>query len=205
MSHIEIDLKSAGAARAYDLMSNLIVPRPIAFVSTISASGHANLAPFSYFMIGGPNPPSLAFCPTLGGGGTPKDTLRNLEETGEFVVNLVTRSMADGMNQTSAPYPHEFDEWEVSGFTQAASSHVRPARVAESPLSCECRVFQIVSHGEGAGASRHVIGEILAMHVDENLLRGDEIGRIEPIARLGGPDYIDLADGSRFALQRPKA
>lgn len=187
--------------QVYDFMSNLIVPRPIAFVSTMSREGARNLAPFSYFMPGGVNPPSLCFCPIRAGGGRKKDTLVNIEETGEFTVNLVDRAMAEGMNQTSGLYPADIDEWPFSGFTQAESLVVRPARVAESPASFECRLHQVAFCGEEGGGAAFVIGEIVAMHVRTELT--DSLTRFNPISRLGGPEYLDLASGEIFGLERP--
>lgn len=197
------DLRAEGAGRAYDVLSNLVVPRPIAFVSTLSADGVANLAPFSYFNLGGVSPPSLVFCTVLGSGGAKKDTLRNIEETGEYVVNLVTREMAEGMNETSGAYPHDFDEWAVSGFTRLASEVVAPARVGESAVQFECRLFQVVGHGDGAGAGRYVIGEVARAHVRSDVVEGGLAG-FAPISRLGGPDYLDLASGERFGMSRPR-
>ena len=130
-------------------LTPLIAPRPIALVSTVSAAGVGNLAPFSFFAMGGQNPQSVAFCPVADRDGNPKDTLRNVLETGEFVINVVSRAMAERVNQASAPYPPEVDELEAVGFTRAASTVVRPWRVAESPAQLECRVFQVVPHGSG--------------------------------------------------------
>ena len=182
-------------ARAYGLLTRVVQPRPIAFVSTLGESGVANLAPFSFFMAGGSNPPSLCFSPVLGGGGVEKDTLRNVRETGEFTINAVDRAMADGMNATSAPLAPEESEWGPSGFTPLASEIVAPARVAESPAQMECRLFAILEHGRGPTAARYVVGEVLRLHVRE--------GAFETISRLGGPDYLDTATGERFGLRRP--
>lgn len=200
---VTINLQQEHPGRIYDLMSNLVVPRPIAFVSSISASGHPNLAPFSYFNIGGINPPSLSICTVLGPQLQPKNTYANIESTGEFVVNLVTRSMADGMNQTSPNFPAEVDEWPLSGFTPVPSDLITPARVAESPVQFECRLHQTIHHGDGPGSSRYIIGEILLLHINPNLLDSEQIIPPELIARLGGPEYLDLATHSRFELPRP--
>jgi flavin reductase (DIM6/NTAB) family NADH-FMN oxidoreductase RutF len=182
-------------AAAYALLTQVIQPRPIAFVSTLSLSGVQNLAPFSFFMAGGSNPPSICFSPVLSGGGLEKDTLRNIRDTGEFVVNTVDRTMAEGMNATSVALgPHE-SEWHLSGFTPEPSELVRPPRVAESLAQMECRLFEIVSHGEGHTAARYVIGEVLRLHV-----RPEGFGTI---ARMGGPDYIDSATGEHFSIARP--
>jgi len=191
---------------AYNLLVSAIAPRPIAFVSTLGTSGVANLAPFSFFVAGGSNPPSLAYSPVLNGDGSEKDSLRNARETGEFVVNVVHREMAEGMNRASASLPSHLSEWDVSGFTTLPSSQVRPARVAESLVQFECRLFQVVEHGAGPGAARYVIGEVLVAHVAHELLRDGVIDGtvIRPIARMGGPNYVDTGAMELFQLQRPK-
>lgn len=179
----------------YLLLVSLVVPRPIALVSSISKDGHKNLAPFSFFMVGGANPASLMVSPVLGTNGLDKDTTRNIRETGEFVVNLVHYEMRDGMNQASKSIPFEESEWDHCGFTELASEAVKPARVLEAKVSLECRLFQIIEHGNGAGAARYVIGEIVRIHHDESLFA--------PIARLGGKDYLDLGTNQTFQLDRP--
>lgn len=190
---------------AYSLLTETIAPRPIAFVSTISKEGVANLAPFSFFIVGGANPPSLAFSPVVGSAGQEKDSLRNVRDTGEFVVNLVHREMADGMNRASASLPPHESEWDLCGFATLPSERVRPARVAESRVQFECRLFQIVEHGTEAGAARYVIGEIVMAHIATPLVKEGKIDAtaVESIARLGGPHYIDMGNLERFELKRP--
>ncbi len=184
-------------------MVGCIQPRPIAFVSTLDSQGRANLAPFSFFMPGGSNPPSLAFSVTLGSSGRRKDTLRNIEATGEFVVNIVTREMAEGMNATSFSFPHGESEWPVTGFSEIESDLVRPFRVAESPAQFECSLFQIVDHGVESGSAVYVIGEVRRVHILAELWDDGMLTEIHPIARLGGAQYLDTAHGTRFELKRP--
>lgn len=201
-----IDLNDLQASVRYDLLAGLVVPRPIGFVSTLSTDGTPNLAPFSFFMVGGINPPSLMFCPVLNFEGEPKDSLRNIQETREFVVHLVTRKMAEGMNETSFSYPAGTDEWKASGFSMLESEVVKPDRVAESPVQFECRLFQAIQHGIGASAAVYVVGEIVRAHIDESLI-DDEVRLVKsfkPISRLGGSDYLDLETGKLFELERPK-
>jgi len=202
---VSLDLKAMRHSAAYDLLVSTVQPRPIAFVSTLNRSGKPNLAPFSFFMAGGVNPPSLVFCPVLLPTGEPKDSLRNIEETGEYVVNLVTREMAEGMNATSFDYPHGFDEWAVSGFSAIPSVRVAPSRVEQSPVQFECRVFQIVRHGVGRNGTTYVIGEILQAHVFEVLWDGEKLlrERFLPLGRLGGPRYVDLSGPEIFTMPRP--
>ena len=190
----------------YKLLAGCVVPRPIALVSTVDAAGVENLAPFSFFALGGSNPPSLAFCPTGGGGGAPKDTLRNLRETGEFVVHLVTHAIAAQVNQASASYPPAIDEAAVVGFTRVPSRVVRPRRIAESPAALECRVLQLVPVGDGPLASTWVIGEIVALHVAPEVVGPDglpEVGRLDLVARLGRQEWARLRPEAVFTLARP--
>jgi flavin reductase (DIM6/NTAB) family NADH-FMN oxidoreductase RutF len=191
-----IDPAELGPRELYTIMTSIIVPRPIAFVSSVSPEGVENLAPFSFYMGGGSNPPSLAFSPSLDREGE-KDTLRNIEATGEFVVNTVDRPMVDGMNYSSRRLPAHESEWPGSGFSKRSSTAVKPPCVAESLAQFECRLFQIVRHGEGVGSARYVIGEIVALHVPLDL------GSLDLVSRLGGADYLDLAANVRFTLPRP--
>jgi flavin reductase (DIM6/NTAB) family NADH-FMN oxidoreductase RutF len=167
----------------YQLLTRVVSPRPIAFVSTLSGEGTGNLAPFSYFNLGGINPPSLVFSVLNDRHGSEKDTLRNIRETGEFVISAVTREMAERMNLTSAAFPRGVDEFDQAGFTRAPSELVRPPRVAESPLAMECR-----------------------LHAAESVLGAD--GRPDPerigfIGRMGADWYVHAAPPSLFELPRP--
>lgn len=187
-------------------LTPIIAPRPIAFVSTLSASGVGNLAPFSFFAMGGQNPQSVAFCPIADRNGEPKDTLRNILETGEFVINIVSRAMAERVNQASAPFPCDVDEFDVTGFTRVPSVSVRPPRVAESPAAIECRVFQLVPHGSGPSHGTWVIGEALELHVREEFIGGDglpDTARIAPAARMGRTEWAYVTPESMFTLARP--
>lgn len=191
---------------AYALLTAVVAPRPIALVSTVSIEGVPNLAPFSFFNVGGSNPPSLVFSPVLGSGGREKDTLRNARETGEFVVNLVHRAMAEDMNRASAKLPPTQSELDETEFTTLPSSRVRPFRIAESRVQLECRTHQVVEHGDGPGAARYVIGEVLLVHVSRTALENEKIdpNALEPIGRLGGSEYVDTGRLEKFELDRPK-
>jgi flavin reductase (DIM6/NTAB) family NADH-FMN oxidoreductase RutF len=196
-------------ADCHRLLLHCVAPRPIAFVSTLSASGAPNLAPFSYFMAGGANPPSVIVSPLTGRDGQPKHTQRNIAETGEYVINVVTYAMRQRMNQASAEYPDGVSEWEEAGFVPAPSVRVTPPRVAESPLSIECRLFQIVPHGDGHLSANYIIGEVVYFHVrDDLLLPGEspaavDARRVDYIARMGG-DWYDRAEPSTlFEMPRP--
>lgn len=193
--------------RLYDLLACAVQPRPIAFVSTVDESGRPNLAPFSFFTAGGANPPSLAFCPSLTFDGDDKDSLRNAEATGEFVVSTVTGAIADAMNQTAASYPAGFDEFGISGLTPLPSVVVRPPRVAECPVHFECRTARVVRLGEGPHGTVYVIGEIVHLHVDSELWRSGafEAASFRALGRMGGAEYVDLAGPRVFEMVRPKA
>lgn len=184
----------------------LIAPRPIAFVSSLSAAGVGNLAPFSFFAMGGQAPQSVAFCPINNRDGQPKDTLRNIRETGEFVINIVSREMAERVNQASGAYPFDVDEFDVTGFTRVASRTVKPPRVAESPASLECRVFQIIPHGEGPQAGTWVLGEVIHLYVRDDVLAADgfpDTAKVHPAARMGRNEWAHVTPENTFELARP--
>jgi flavin reductase (DIM6/NTAB) family NADH-FMN oxidoreductase RutF len=189
----------------YKLMIGSVVPRPIGWVSTIDLEGRPNLAPFSFFTIVCPNPPHVLFCPNIRRtDDKPKDTLNNIRSTGEFVVNIVTKRLAQAMNISATEFPAEVNEFEMSGLTEAASGVVTPPGVAESPIRFECQLAHLVSMGEGVGSGSVVIGRVVHMHVDEAvLLEEDEIdvARLDPIGRLAGASYCRVTD--MFEMRRP--
>lgn len=202
----DFDLGALPPREIYQLLTHVVMPRPIAFVTSLSPDGVGNLAPFSFFNMGGLKPPSLVFCPVNNREGFVKDTVRNIESTGEYVVNVVTRDMAERMNQCSWSYPSQVDEMKEVGFTPLPSMKVKPPRVAESPVQIECRLHRIIRHGEGPLASNYIIGEALHVHVDEAVISE---GRPDPaklnlIGRLGGDDYNHVTPDSLFALPRPE-
>jgi flavin reductase (DIM6/NTAB) family NADH-FMN oxidoreductase RutF len=189
----------------YKLMIGMVVPRPIAFVSTVDAAGIHNLAPFSYFTACGSNPPVVCFSASVRSGARPyKDTLHNVEATGEFVVNIVSEEFAEQMNRTSAEVAPEVDEFTLSGLTPLASDLVKPPRVAESKAQMECRLHQIVRVSDKPGGGILVLGEVLRFHVLDSLLEGYRIDpeKLNAIGRMGGPTYVRTHD--RFDMQRPK-
>lgn len=201
-----VDPAQASASDIYRVMIRCIVPRPIAWVSTISPDGIANLAPFSFFTGVTTRPPTICFAPgRRPQSGERKDTLRNVEETGEFVVNMVSDDLADRMNTTSVDYPPEVDEFSEAGVTPLASQIVRPPRVAESPVSFECRRYDIIHVGEdGPGGGALVIGEIVMIHIDDRVLNDGKVdpALLRPLGRLGGREYTKL--GERFIMERRK-
>lgn len=201
-----IRLGELDSPKRHAWLTPIVAPRPIAFVSTLNAEGVGNLAPFSFFALGGQNPPSVAFCPVADRDGNPKHTLTNVMETGEFVINIVSRQMAERVNQASALYPYGVDEFDKVGFTRVDSELVKPPRVLESPASIECRVFNIVPHGSGPQHSTWVIGEMLLLHVSDDVIAADglpDTAMINPAARMGRNEWAQVGAENIFALDRP--
>jgi len=183
-----------------------VVPRPIGWISTIDSAGRANLAPFSFFNAISENPPMVMYCAngshTDGG---EKDSVRNARETGEFVVNLATWDLRDAVNESSRMAGRGVDEFELAGVTHAACLLVRPPRVAQSPISLECRVTQILELPAGGpgGIGRMVMGRVLGIHIADDVLAGGRvaIGRLKPLSRLGYAEYA-ITDAT-FQMTRP--
>jgi flavin reductase (DIM6/NTAB) family NADH-FMN oxidoreductase RutF len=189
----------------YKLMTGLIVPRPVALVSTIDKDGVRNVAPFSFFSGVGSNPPTVLFCPALRSSGDHrKDTLRNVEQTGEFVINIVSDAIAAAANATAADVGPEVDEFDLAGLTAFPSTVVRAPRVAESPAQFECKLLQVVFTGEQSGAGVVVLGQIVHLHVAAHLehnFRIDPAG-LDAVGRMAGNTWTHTRD--RFDLERPK-
>lgn len=193
----------------YKLMSGLIVPRPIALVSTVDRRGVANVAPFSFFCGVGSVPPTLLFCPALRADASAdparrKDTLRNVEETGEFAVNVVNEAIAAAANATAAEVAPDVDEFQLAGLTAVDSLVIRPPRVAESPAQMECKLLQVIytSHKPGGGVI--VLGEIVRFHVREDLVENFRIdpAGLDAVGRMAGSTWVRTRD--RLELIRPK-
>lgn len=181
----------------YKLCIGFINPRPIALVSTVSADGLRNLAPFSFYNMVSGNPPVVLFCPTFRRTGGSKDTLMNIKATGEFVIATVSAAIALPMNRCAAELPTGQSEFEFSGLTPVPASKVKPALVRESPVNMECRLRQIVTTGEGPGGGNVVFGDILAIHLADEILGTD--GLVDPhklstVGRLGGAWYSNVTE-----------
>ena len=199
-----LDFSALRARDAYAWMISTILPRPIAWVSTISAAGKTNLAPFSFFQGVTSNPPTLMFVPVNTRDGTRKDTVRNIEEVPEFVVNLVSFALAEKMHATSAMLPYGESEFEACGIAAAPSERVRPPRVAAAPVAFECTLDRFVHIGEGPLAANVVFGRIQLAHVADTIL--GENGKPDPdkldlIGRMGGDTFTRTRE--RFDLIRP--
>lgn len=175
----------------YRFMISVVVPRPIAFVSTVSPDGQLNVAPFSYFNAITNQPPLLGISINRRKG-LPKDTLRNIEQTGEFVVNTVDEPLAARMVRASGDWPGDVDEFELTGLTPVPSDMVKPPRVGESPVSMECRLHRLIE----LGSTFFVVGEIVRAHVKDEVLTDGrvDIGKLRPLGRLGGDGYSVVRD-----------
>lgn len=194
-----------GHGLPHDPFNAIVGPRPIGWISTCNAQGALNLAPYSFFNAFNYVPPIVGFA-SIGA----KDTLRNIEETGEFVCNLATRDLAEAMNQTCAAVAPEVNEFELAGLTPLASTHVRPPRVAESPVTLECRRTQVLQLQGVDGVQVPtwlVLGEVVAVHIDTALLKDGvyDTASAGHILRTGGPaDYFTVGPEQLFKMYRPR-
>ena len=202
----EFDLRALPIPERSRLLTRVVAPRPVAFVSSLSASGVGNLAPFSFFTAGGSNPPSVVFCTVNDRHGNTKHTLQNIRETGEYVINIVTRAMTDRINTASFEYPADIDEFDVAGFTRTPSRIVAPPGVAESPVQLECRLHTVLSHGEGPSASNYIVGEVVHISVDDAVCTDGlpDNAKIEHLSRLGADYYSHIDPATLFSLARPR-
>lgn len=201
---MEIDAEKTPARDVYRWMISAVLPRPIAWVSSLSANGSGNLAPFSFFNGVCSNPPTLLFCPANKRDGSKKDTLRNIEATKEFVVNIVPYSLANVMNDTSAEYAPDQDEFDMVKIERAPSVKVRAPRVKAAPVHFECVLQQIVTVSEGAMGGNIVIGRIVWMGIHDDVLNAQrEIDprKLDAIGRMGGNGYARTTD--LFDIGRP--
>jgi flavin reductase (DIM6/NTAB) family NADH-FMN oxidoreductase RutF len=205
MDGMTLDFTTLTQREAYNWMINAITPRPIAWVSTISAEGHTNLAPFSFFQGVCSKPPTLMFSGAVNRHGVKKDTVINIGEVPEFVVNIVPFALAEAMNLTATPLPRGESEFEKFNIATTPSQHVRPPRVTDAPVAFECTLDRIVDFGDGPSGSNVVFGRILCAHVNEKVL-GDD-GQIDPrkldtIGRMGGDNYVRTTE--LFTVTRPR-
>lgn len=200
-----IDPSTRDPFDVYRLLAGSILPRPIAFVSTIGAGGVLNLAPFSFFTVASSNPPILAFCPMIRGGERPKkDTLVNIEATGEFVVNIVSEDFAPQMNATAGEYPPDVDEFHLSGLTPIPSDIVKVPRVKESRVNMECKLHQLIPVSDKFLGGTIVLGEVVRFHVLDSMVNNIlevDADQLNAIGRMGGPVYSRTKD--RFEMIRP--
>jgi flavin reductase (DIM6/NTAB) family NADH-FMN oxidoreductase RutF len=199
---MEIDPNQLNSSQVYDLMTSIIVPRPIAFISTQSPEAIPNAAPFSFFNGISTEPPMIGVS-IARRGGEKKGTLRNIESCGEFVVNIVDEKLAEGMNRASANYPPDTNKFEAAGLTPRPSIKVKPPRIGEAPVSLECRLVQIVTLPETEVAL--VIGRVVYIFLQDNLWNDGRIDptRLQAIGRLGLSSYCHTRE--TFTLAKPGA
>jgi len=200
---MELDLEGRHADRAYAMLTSLVTPRPIAWVTSLDREGVVNAAPFSFFNVLGASPPIVGICPGNRPDGTPKDTASNVRLTHEFVVNLVDEAVAEAMNQTAAPLPPGVSELAGSGLTTVPSSVVRPPRIAEAPASLECVEWGTLQIGD----NRLIIGLVKRLHVRDELFDPATL-RIRselfhPVGRMASPNWY-CHTGDRFEMVRPR-
>jgi flavin reductase (DIM6/NTAB) family NADH-FMN oxidoreductase RutF len=200
---MELDLEGKHASQAYQILANLVTPRPIALVTTVSPDGSINAAPFSFFNVLGANPPIVAFAPGDREGGVPKDTARNIRLDHEFVINLVDEGIAVAMNLCAASLPYGENELVGAGLHSLPSSVVKPPRIAEAPASLECTEWGTLQ----IGGNRVVIGLVKRVHLRDELfdtetqrVRGDQLFLI---GRMASPDWY-CRTRDRFEMKRPK-
>lgn len=196
---MEFNLQEHSPQECYKLLASLVIPRPIAWVSTISADGVSNLAPYSFFNVMGVRPPIVAFAPGNKPDGSPKDTPQNILDTGEFVVNLVDEKVSAQMVESAKPHLSNVSEIDITGLTAISSEVVKPPRIQEAPVSMECKALQTLE----IGGNRMVIGEVLRLHVKDGIVDAETFyvtGEYAPIGRMASPDhYCRTTDGFRLS------
>jgi len=204
---LTINPKESTIPEVHHALLGGIAPRPIAFASTVDKDGNPNLSPFSFFNAFGANPPTLIFSPARSGRtNTNKDTLLNIQEVPEVVINMVTFDMAQQMSLASSPYDKGVNEFEKSGFTMLESETIKPFRVKESPIQFECKVQKVIETGDQGGAGNLVICEVTRIHLDEDIL--DFEGKVDPnladlIGRMGGNYYVRTIGEALFEIPKP--
>jgi flavin reductase (DIM6/NTAB) family NADH-FMN oxidoreductase RutF len=204
---LTINPKDIEVPKLHHYLLGAIGPRPIAFASTISEDGTPNLSPFSFFNVFSANPPILIFSPARSGRtGATKNTLDNVQETKEVVINVVNHDIVQQMSLSSSPYDPSIDEFVKAGLTPVASEEIRPFRVKESPVQFECKVNEIVELGQNGGAGNLVICEVVKIHINEAIL--DDKGmidqhKIDLVSRMGGNWYCRADKNSMFEIKKP--
>lgn len=200
-----IDPSTASWIDVYRRLTEIVLPRPIAVVSTVDPEGRPNVAPFSFYTVVSSNPPHIAFAPHLSGRtGSKKDTLRNVEKTSQFVVGVATEELADAVNSCAAMLPYGESEFAHSGLTPEAATKVQAPLIGESPVNFECELVEIRVYGEQGGAGHLVVGRVVLMHIDTELL-DEELHvvpeRLRAVGRMGTDKWVRTRE--TFAMKRP--
>lgn len=204
---LSLDPKDLSIPQRHKYLLGAVGPRPIAFASTIDKEGQPNLAPFSFFNVFSSNPPILIFSPARSGRtGETKNTLDNVKEVPEVVINVVTYDMVHQMSLTSSPYKRGVNEFVKAGFTQETSEVVKPFRVKEAPVQFECKVNEVVALGNEGAAGNLVICEVVRMHFSEEILDENQFidqTKIDLVARMGGNWYARANGAALFEVDKP--
>lgn len=204
---VTIDPKEIPFGRMHSYLQSTVIPRPIAFASTVDEQGRPNLSPFSFYNTFGSHPPTLVFSPSRRvRDNTTKHTLHNVLSVPEVVIHVVSYPMVEQASLASCEYPQGVNEFVKAGFTEVKSVKVRPPRIAEAPIAMECVVRQVVELGKEGGAGNLVVCEVVLMHIKDEVL--DQDGKIDPmkldaVARLGGDQYLRMIPGSIFTVPKP--
>lgn len=205
---VELDPAELKALDRYKLLIGSIIPRPIAFVSTINRSGVGNLAPFSFFNGVSSNPPCIMFSIAAKPDGGKKDTLINIEETREFVVNSSSTWLAEPLVHSAANFPYGVDEMQKVGLTPIPSKRIKPMRVKEAAVHLECKLYNSLQVGDGSpGSATIVIGEVVFFHVHAKAYKDGKIifEELKPLARLGGHGYAEVCKSFELAVPQLKS
>jgi len=202
---MKIDVANLGHRDSHRLMVGAVVPRPIAWVSTVGEDGVFNLAPFSAYSTVSMKPALVGFCVAATRDGRKKDTLKNIESTKEFVINVVDETLAEAMNVTAATYPGDVDEFKEARLTPVKADLVKAPMVAESPINLECRLTQVLEFGEAPRTNSFIIGEVLRVHVKDELYANEEIqmSQLKAVGRLGGGGDLYCRTSDSFEMKRP--
>lgn len=191
----------------HSYLLHAVAPRPICFASTIDKDGRPNLSPFSFFNVFSSNPPIAVFSPARRGrDNTTKHTYENIKEHPEVVINVVSYNMVQQVNLASCEFPKEVNEFEKAGFTPIGSDYVKPYRVKESPVQLECKVNNVIELGDQGGAGNLIICEILAIHIDKEILNDHNMidqQKIDLVGRLGADWYVRASGKALFEVEKP--
>jgi flavin reductase (DIM6/NTAB) family NADH-FMN oxidoreductase RutF len=202
-----IEMSALSVMDRMHYLQSAIAPRPICFASTINTAGQVNLSPFSFFNLFSANPPIVIFSPSRRGrDNTIKHTLENVLEVKEVAINMVDYNMVQQMSLSSCEYPKGVNEFIKAGFTEKKATHIQPPLVAESLINLECKVIEIKSLGEQAGAGQLVIAEVICMHINDNVLDEQQKiiqNKLDLVARLGGDWYTRANANSNFIIPKP--
>ena len=201
-----LDFTTMDRRTAYFWMASTIAPRPVAWVSSMAADGRTNLAPFSFFQMITPHPPTLMICPQQNGDGTLKDTARNIRDTGEFVVSLVSFPMVQQMNATSFAFDAGTSEFDEVGVASSPSHVVRPPRVRDAPISFECTMSSLQMYPPLSPTCVIILGQVVAAHADPAIVGADGIvdpNALDIVSRMGADWYGRTRSDANFTLPRP--